>query len=112
MNTKKDDNVECCHLNYLKNHAKRLEYQREYYKNNKEKIARARRLWYLKHRKSHKEEIVAYRAEYYKNNKTKFAAYKKKYREKNKKLNQLNKQKEPGHEHRKYNKQQLDKSTV
>ena len=49
---------------YLKNTTKLLEYHKQYYKNNKDKIKKQKKIYYLKN----KEKIKARSMTYYKNN--------------------------------------------
>lgn len=66
---------------YQKHKQERIEYQKKYAKNNKEKVLK----WNKKYKERHKEEIKKQRAEYYKKNKDILLQKNKEYRERKRK---------------------------
>lgn len=59
----------------LKNHAKNIEYKKQYRENNKKNLADKQKLYY----KEHRSQVAKYKSQYYKDNKNKILENRKEY---------------------------------
>ena len=80
------DNIEYHKQKYQKNKEKILEHQKQYHKDNREKILERQK----QYEKKNKEQIAEYKKQYYQDNKEKYREREKQYRKKKKEDKQQN----------------------